>query len=82
VDPSGLIPIALPNQPRQAASASLARPTFVDWEQDSAELPDWQTGYKHLVADGRSADFRLALPRRAKGTVRGKPLLAVSHGGQ
>ncbi len=29
--------------------------TFVDWEQDSPELPDWQSGYRHLVADGRSA---------------------------
>jgi hypothetical protein len=29
--------------------------TFVDWEQDTAELPDWQTGYRHVVADGRSA---------------------------
>jgi hypothetical protein len=26
--------------------------TFVDWKQDGADLPDWQTNYKHLVADG------------------------------
>ena len=26
--------------------------TFVDWEQDSADLPDWQTNWRHLVADG------------------------------
>ena len=26
--------------------------TFVDWEQDSAELPDWQTGWRRLVDGG------------------------------
>jgi hypothetical protein len=31
--------------------------TFGDWEQDSAELPDWQTAYRHLVDQGRSADL-------------------------
>lgn len=29
--------------------------TFVDWEQDSPALPDWQTNWRHLVADGKSA---------------------------
>jgi hypothetical protein len=29
--------------------------TFVDWEQDSAELPDWQTSHQHIVADGQAA---------------------------
>ena len=29
--------------------------TFVDWEQASPELPDWQTSWRHLVADGHSA---------------------------
>jgi hypothetical protein len=29
--------------------------TFVDWEQDSADLPDWRTNWQHLVADGQSA---------------------------
>ena len=29
--------------------------SFVDWEQDSSELPDWQTSWRRLVADGRSA---------------------------
>jgi hypothetical protein len=29
--------------------------SFVDWEQDSAKLPDWQTSWRRLVADGRSA---------------------------
>jgi quinol monooxygenase YgiN len=29
--------------------------TFVDWEQDTAELPDWQTSWRRLVVDGRSA---------------------------
>ena len=31
--------------------------TFVDWEQDSPELPDWQTNWRHLVADGKVADL-------------------------
>jgi hypothetical protein len=31
--------------------------TFVDWEQDSPELPDWQTSWRHLVADGMVADL-------------------------
>ncbi len=31
--------------------------TFVDWEQDSADLPDWQTGYRRLVADGQVASL-------------------------
>jgi hypothetical protein len=29
--------------------------TFVDWEQDSPDLPDWQTNWRHLVADGLAA---------------------------
>ena len=29
--------------------------TFVDWEQDSAALPDWQTNWRHLTADGKAA---------------------------
>jgi hypothetical protein len=31
--------------------------TFVDWEQPSPELPDWQTSWRHLVADGYSAEL-------------------------
>ena len=31
--------------------------TFADWEQDSADLPDWQTGYDHLIADGQVASL-------------------------
>jgi hypothetical protein len=31
--------------------------TFVGWEQDSADLPDWQTSYQHLIADGRVASL-------------------------
>jgi hypothetical protein len=29
--------------------------TFVDWEQPSPDLPDWQTSWRHLVGQGRSA---------------------------
>jgi hypothetical protein len=31
--------------------------SFVDWEQDSPDLPDWQTNWRHLVADGQSAEL-------------------------
>lgn len=36
--------------------------TFVDWEQDSADLPDWQVSYRHLIAEGRSAELSHASP--------------------
>jgi len=29
--------------------------SFVDWEQDGADLPDWHTSYERLVADGTSS---------------------------
>jgi hypothetical protein len=29
--------------------------TFVDWEQASPDLSDWQTSYQHLIADGQVA---------------------------
>jgi hypothetical protein len=29
--------------------------TFADWEQASEVLPDWQTSYRRLVADGQVA---------------------------
>lgn len=31
--------------------------TFVDWEQGGADLPDWQTSYHRLVADGQVASL-------------------------
>lgn len=31
--------------------------TFVDWEQAGPALPDWQTSYSHLVADGKVAEL-------------------------
>jgi hypothetical protein len=31
--------------------------TFVDWEQDSSDLPDWPTNWRHLVADGQAAEL-------------------------
>ena len=29
----------------------------MDWEQDSPDLPDWQTNWRHLVADGLAAEL-------------------------
>ena len=31
--------------------------TFVDWEQASPGLPDWQTSWRHLTADGKAAEL-------------------------
>jgi heme-degrading monooxygenase HmoA len=32
--------------------------TFVDWEQTSPDLPDWQTSFRRLVADGQVASLK------------------------
>lgn len=48
-------------QPHLSITARLDRfcdeATFVDWEQDGPELPDWQTSWRHLVADGYAAEL-------------------------
>jgi hypothetical protein len=31
--------------------------TFVDWEQASADLPDWQDSYRRLVASGQAGSL-------------------------
>ncbi len=31
--------------------------TFVDWEQSSPVLPDWQDSYGRIVADGQTANL-------------------------
>jgi heme-degrading monooxygenase HmoA len=31
--------------------------TFADWEQSSPDLPDWQTSYGRLIADGQVASL-------------------------
>ena len=31
--------------------------TFVDWEQASPALPDWQTSWRHLTADSKAAEL-------------------------
>jgi len=49
------------NQPHLTISERLDHycdeATFVDWEQDSPGLPDWQTSWRHLVADGTVAEL-------------------------
>ena len=40
--------------------------TFVDWEQASPDLPDWQTSWRHLTADGKAAE--LTHPSKANRT--------------
>ena len=49
--------------------------TFVDWEQDSAEIPDWLASYARLIADGNVAS--LTQPSQAHQT-RAFPAPAVS----
>lgn len=42
--------------------------TFVDWEQASAEPPDWQDGYRQLIANGQAASLTNASDaHRARG---------------
>jgi hypothetical protein len=40
--------------------------TFVGWEQASPDLPDWQTSWRHLTADGTAA--KLTQPSDANET--------------
>jgi len=34
--------------------------TFVDWEQAGSDLPDRQTSWRHLTADGKAAELTYA----------------------
>jgi hypothetical protein len=47
------------NEPHLSTAALLDHlcdeATFVDWEQAGSHLPDWQTNWRRLVADGYSA---------------------------
>jgi hypothetical protein len=49
------------NQPHRSIMGRLDHycdeATFVDWEQDSPDLPDWQTSHRNLVADGTAAEL-------------------------
>ena len=49
------------SEPHQTIRSHLDRycdeATFVAWEQDSPDLPDWQTNWRHLVADGLAAEL-------------------------
>ena len=48
-------------EPHRSIQSHLGRycdeATFVDWEQASPDLPDWQTNWRHLVADGQAAEL-------------------------
>jgi hypothetical protein len=49
------------SQPHQGISTRLDHfcdeATFADWEQPSPDLPDWQTSWRHLTADGKTAEL-------------------------
>jgi hypothetical protein len=53
--------------------------TFVDWEQASADLPDWQTSWRHITADGQVAE--LTQPSAANGTRAFPPPAEPPSGG-
>ena len=54
------------SEPHQTIRSHLDRycdeATFVAWEQDSPDLPDWQTNWRHLTADGHAAELSAASP--------------------
>jgi hypothetical protein len=49
------------SQPHLAISARLDhycdKATFADRDQASPDLPDWQTSWRHLTADGKTAEL-------------------------
>ena len=57
----GLMQAFVDSQPHLGISARLDHycdeATFVDWEQASPDLPDWQTSWRHLTADGKVAEL-------------------------
>jgi quinol monooxygenase YgiN len=56
------------SQPHQGISTRLDHyrdeATFVDWEQASPDLPDWQTSWRHLTADGQPAELHAPFRHR------------------
>ena len=58
------------SQPHQGITTHLDHycdeATFADWEQASPDLPDWQTSWRHLTADGKAA--KLTHPSAANQT--------------
>ena len=57
----GLMQAFVDGQPHLGISGRLDHycdeATFVDWEQASPDLPDWQTSWRHLTADGKAAEL-------------------------
>jgi quinol monooxygenase YgiN len=53
--------------------------TFVDWEQASPDLPDWQTSWRHITADGQVAD--LTQPSAANANRAFPPPIEAPSGG-
>jgi len=56
-------------QPHLATMGNLdtgcVRAHFVDWEQETADLPDWQTSYQRLIKDAQNGDLTNADPGHA-----------------
>ena len=53
--------------------------TFVDWEQASPALPDWQTNWRHITTDGQAAT--LTQPSAANATLAFPPPVEAPKGG-
>jgi hypothetical protein len=70
--------VAVIEQAQQSAG-NLGEATFVDWEQASPDLPDWQTSWRHITADGHSAT--LTQPSPANCTRAFPPPVQASSGG-
>jgi hypothetical protein len=55
------MPAYVDSEPHLGISARLDHfcdeATFVDWERASTDLPDWQTSWRHLTADGKAAEL-------------------------
>jgi hypothetical protein len=62
----GLMQACVDSEPHLGISTRLDHfcdeATFVDWEQASPALPDWQTSWRHLTADGKAADLTYPSP--------------------
>ena len=52
--------------------------TFVDWEQASPDLPDWQTNWRHITTDGKAAT--LTQPSPANSTLAFPPPVQAPAG--
>jgi len=60
-DPPEAVPAFVGSEPHRSTMARLDdwrdEATFADWQQSSPGLPDWQTSYRRLIAEGQVANL-------------------------